>query len=269
MSNEAYYRVERDPETDEPRAIYTVKRLTTDEMREYVQGLLSGKYYPSTHVDPQVMGMVFMPALLGALHPSKELYKKFLGHEEAPEVVEGDPPKPKHPGYPEEREPPVKPVLAKPARQVVSDHEWDDIEDDEYQAYLDKIKEDNRLKIREWEDASMAWHQHLDEQSDQRKQIDDAYAEELYYWHNELERHHERTAQREALAQEWEEKRERIFSRWGEEIGTLVGDMGKTFPRSINGYPIFQEFTVVHPADWKRIHAAALRESERLKNLEV
>ena len=115
----------------------------------------------------------------------------------------------------------------------------------------------------------MAWHKHLDEMSGKRKQADDAYAEELRQWHNELERHHKRTVQREALAEEWESKRERIFSRWGEEIGTLIGDMGKTFPRAINGYPMFHEITVIHPDDWTRIHAAALRESERLKNLEV
>jgi hypothetical protein len=45
--------------------------------------------------------------------------------------------------------------------------------------------------------------------------------------------------------------------------------MGKTFPRSINGYPIFHEFVIVHPDDWARIHAAALRESKRLEKLEV
>jgi hypothetical protein len=264
------YRTEHDEETEEPRIIYAVNRLTQDQMRETVVGLLEGQLYPSVAVDDSMISMVFMGVAFGALAPPKELIVEVMGSEGPPEGVEGDPKKPEHPGYPALLpDPPEKPTLIKPDPAMRSALEWEDIEDEEWETHLAEVEAENRERIAKWDAESMAWHDAEIKAASVRRQIDADYDAEIKKWEAELSSHKERNAAREAAKAAWVEKYERIFSRWGEEIGCLVGDMKNTFPRSINGYPMFHAFQVVHRDDWARIDAAARREAERMQNIEV
>lgn len=52
-------------------------------------------------------------------------------------------------------------------------------------------------------------------------------------------------------------------------IGTIYEELSKAGPRSINGMPCFFSFKILHMDDWKRAHAAILREEARRKEIEI
>lgn len=268
---EGSYRVETDEETGEPRVIYSVPHLSVDEMRDRVVRILSGELYPSDQVrDTSVFEMVFLPVTMGALRPDSKLVEKFMGSESPPEVIEGDPERPAHPGYPDlEYEEPKYPELIRPDTKIKSDVEWGDREPEEWAAHWAEVESKNQDLIRKWEREVEA-HQTLIEDYDKvRAKVDEEYEKTLADWRVLLEKSAERNAERERRNKEWVARYNRVFSRWGEEIGVLVGDMKKTFSRSINGYPIFFEFSIVRPDDWERIRNALIREIGRSKDIEV
>lgn len=263
-------RFEADEETGEVRVLLAVDRLSQDAMREVVRGLLDGSLFPSVAVPDNLKGMVFLPVAMGALRPPKEAILEVMGSEEAPETVEGDPEKPKHPGYPNRNpDPPEKPTLLKPDPEIEFARSWEDLEEGEWEEHLAEIEAENKRRIQTWQAAHEAWDRSLDEISAKCREIDEDYQAKLEAWEAELALHQDRVAERERARDEWITKYDRIFSRWGEDVGCLIGDMAKTFPRSINGYPMFHAFSVVHREDWVRIDNAARREAERLNNIEV
>jgi hypothetical protein len=263
-------RVENDEGSGEPRVIMLVPRRTQDEMREIVRGLIDGSLLPSTVVPDNVKEMVFMPVLFGALRPPTEAIIEALGSAEAPETIEGDPKKPEHPGHPNRLiDPPAKPTLAKPDPEVEFAHSWDDLEEGEWEAHLAEVEAENQRRIREWEKAHDKWMDDLDKVDAQCREIDAAYQERVDAWMVEMAAHQERNAAREKVREEWLAKHSRIFSRWAEDVGCLLGDMKNTFPRAINGFPMFHALSIVHREDWERIDKAARREIERMENIEV
>jgi hypothetical protein len=80
-----------------------IPRLTEDEMREMVLDRLACQVMFGTEVRERDVAMVFGCALVfpGILMPPPELIEKHLGSSEPPETLEGEPPRPEHPGYPE------------------------------------------------------------------------------------------------------------------------------------------------------------------------
>ena len=60
------------------------------------------------------------------------------------------------------------------------------------------------------------------------------------------------------------------FSSWFkqemEQIGTIWEYLSEAGPRSINGYPMFHSFYLVHADDWKRAVRAIEREEARRKD---
>ena len=269
MPTDTYYIVREDPETGEPRPVLLVPPLSEEELREHVLGLLAGELYSSAFVPNDMVPLVFMGVCMGGLSPSDELLVKFLGSASPPETLEGDPPKPERQDYPNYEEPPEKPLLTKPSAQKQSALEWGDIEEEEWEAHLLEVKEANQALIREWDDASNAWQGSLDSIKDERDAMDVAYDALVAEWEAVLALNAERAKERDSVREAWVEKNDRVFSRWGEDIGVLMGDMRKTFPRSINGYPLFQSFRILQPGDWARIDAACRRETARLATLEV
>lgn len=63
------------------------------------------------------------------------------------------------------------------------------------------------------------------------------------------------------------------FAGWPEEalnnVGVLYSEYSKAFPRTVNGYPMFGEFRILHKKDWERASKAINRELERRKEIEV
>lgn len=244
-----------------------IPRLTEDEMREVVRDRLACKVMFSSEVSENMISMVFGCGMLGeALRPPADLVESLLGSSEPPEVLEGEPEKPEHPGYPEPvGDPPEKPTLTRMPESMRLDLEFGEIaeDDEDVLAVKAEIKAENERRIRAWHDDSMAWHKALDEESRVRREIDKAHDAALEAWQASLDQHADAVAAREAARDEWTARYEGHFSEWGADVGVLAGDMSKTFPRSINGYPIFHAFQIIHKDDWKRIESAIIREQSR------
>jgi len=257
-------------EEGEPRVLLDVPRRTQEEMKEIVLGLLNGSLLPSVFVPDNLKGMVFLPMAMGGLSPPKEVVERVMGSASPPETVEGDPPKPPYPAYPDRNpDPPDKPTRRLPDPALKAALEWEDIEPEEWEAHLVEVEEENNLRIMQWQDAHNEWMDLCDSISEKCRQLDEAYAKEIAAWQEELKAHQDRDAERKLAYDTWVERHARIFSRWGEDVGCLLGDMKNTFPRAINGFPMFHAFSIVHREDWHRIDAAAQRESERQSKIEV
>lgn len=54
-----------------------------------------------------------------------------------------------------------------------------------------------------------------------------------------------------------------------DQIGCIYEYYEKSSPRSLNGYPIFLSFNLLHIDDWTRARAAIHREMERRENIEL
>jgi hypothetical protein len=63
------------------------------------------------------------------------------------------------------------------------------------------------------------------------------------------------------------------FSRYNPDslkiIGCLYEHYDQALPRSINGFPCFASFRILHLEDWKRAHTAIVAEQERRKAIPV
>lgn len=248
-----------------------IHRLTEDEMREVVRDRLACQVMFSTEVPENMISMVFGCGMLGdVFRPPREIMESLLGSSSPPEVLEGEPERPEHPGYPEPvPDPPEKPTLVGLPESIRLDLEFGDLTESDVAEIKAGMKAENDQRIRAWEEASMAWHDALDEENRVRREINAAHDAAIEAWKASLDQHAEAVAAREAARQDWHDRYEDHFGEWGADVGVLVGDMSKTFPRSINGFPIFHAFRIIHRDDWKRIEAAIIREQERSANIEV
>ena len=247
-----------------------VPRLQQEAMREIVRLRMAGQIMFSDEVPESLTGIVFMPLAMGALQPPKEVLVEFLGSEFRPEALKGEPPKPEHPGYQDEAgEPPAKPVLAKLPSKIQSDLEWGYIPEEEREDILRELKEENQKRIRAWEEGTSHWMDLLDSDRIRREEVDATHAEAIRAWEDSLSKHEEAVREREALKADWENKNRELITEWAQDIGVVMGNMKDTFPRGINGFPMFHAIQMIHKEDWVRIRSALIREQERAKEIEV
>ncbi len=247
-----------------------VPRLTEDQMREIVLDRLACKVMFSQEIPIATRSMCLLPVAMGAFAVPVEIREAVLGSAEPPDSLPEEPDKPVHPGYPDPvGDPPVKPVLAKVPDPVLSDYEYGDITEDEMAEVRAEIKAANDARIREWHDDLMAWQMALDEETRTRREIDEAHNAAVEAWKASLPQHEEATAAREAAIKDWTARHDEAFAEWGHDIGEIMGRMKDTFPRSINGCPMFHTVTLIHKDDWSRIEAAIIREQERSADIVV
>jgi len=254
----------------DPKPRLSVAPLSEDRLRQYVLDILSGQVLTSDQVRARDMGMVFMPLIMGALSPPDEVIVKHMGSAEPPETLDGDPPKPEHPGYPEGvGEPPTKPVLGKIDPQVLRDLDWGEITEVEVDGAKAIVEAENTRLVREWDAALMAWDRAIEAEGKVRCEIDATHEAAIEAWEAKLAVHTDRQAERQATHDEWVARFDVVFDEWRNNIAVVAGNVKDTFPRSINGYPMFHAIALIGHDDWKRIRAAVIREQDRAKTLEV
>jgi hypothetical protein len=241
-----------------------IARLTEDQMREIVLDRLACKVMFSQEIPIATRSMCLLPVAMGAFAVPAEIREAVLGSAEPPDSLPGEPDKPVHPGYPDPvGDPPVKPVLAKVPDRVASDYDYGDITEDEYAEIRAEIKAANDASIREWHDDSMAWHEALDEETRTRREVDEAHNVTVEAWEANLPQHAEAVEAREAAIKDWTARHDEAFAEWGHDIGEIMGRIKDSFPRGVNGYPMFYAVQAIHKDDWSRIEAAILREQGR------
>jgi hypothetical protein len=240
-----------------------VPRLSEDEMREIVAKRLSRQVMFSDEVTPQSMHLVFLPLAMGGLAPPDELRKALMGSTAPPESLEGEPPKPEKPSYPDLPDAPEKPLMDTIDPEAQRLFDWGDMDADDYEAIAAKVKAVNDARIKEWMDRTLDWDKSLDVRQDEVRRLDEAYEQAIKDWQDSIEDFPRKEAEREAARQAWVAEHDAIFSEWGSDVGVLMGDMDDSFPRGINGYPMFSAMQVIHKDDWDRIRTSIIREQDR------
>lgn len=244
----------------EPRPKMRITRLSDEAMAEIVSKRLACQVMFCSEVTPASVRLVFLPIAMGAFAPPEELRIALMGSAAPPEVLEGDPPKPKHPCYPDEvGDPPVKPTLVRLDPALEAKFGWGDLDQEDLDAATTKVEETNRQRIREWDEAYFKWSESIDDRRAEVARIDTEHDQAVAQWEASLPVRDER----QAAYDEWVEKHDRIFADWGSNMGVVMGDMKDSFPRGINGYPMFHACQPIHKDDWKRIETAIQREQDR------
>ena len=260
------YRVES--EDGEPRIIYTPPRLDPEALKATVFGILDGDLFPSAGVPEELVLTVFMPLALGGLRPPPEIVEEHVGRR--PELIDEEPPAPPEPlELPPEPAGSEKPEAVPYNEDLRSDVEWGDADEEEWLAHKAEVDLENERILDEY-------HQKLDSMQDVFERWE-AECDAMSLAHQAAEGDFNRACDElearkkvhEALDEEWCNKYQRIASRWTADVGVLIGDMAKAAPRSVNGYPIFFAFTVLHREDWERVHKAVMREVERRDSVEI
>jgi hypothetical protein len=251
------------------KPVLPIPRLKEKGLRELVVGITRGTILTSNQVPESIVNLVFMPVGMGAFKPPPEVVEKLLGSSAPPDCLEGEPPKPKHPDYPEEPSPPPRPVLEKVDPDLVSSVEWGDEEEGHLEKVMRDLEEENRNLIKSWNEDCINWQSLLDVWKADCERVDEVYARTIQEWKYTLSQHEGDIEKREGLRQDWIARYNDLFSDWGKDCGPLYGHTKDTWPRSINGYPMFYEVGILHKEDWKRVRKAVEGEWERQQTLSV
>ena len=246
-----------------------ISRLTEKTLREVVVGVTNGNILSSSQVPDKMWNLVFMPLAMGAFIPPDELIEEAMGSREPPENLEGEPPKPTHPGYPDEPEPPTKPTMEKLDSQLLSDVEWGECGEEVLEDATLSLDSRNAKAIKDWTEESLQWQSELEVWREACLVVDEDYNTEVIEWRESLDNHKGLAEARESQRKAWIAKYDETFKDWTADFGAVFGYMKDTFPRSVNGYPMFYEVSLVHKEDWDRIMKAVEREWERQQTIPV
>jgi hypothetical protein len=244
-----------------------------ETLQKFVLGYVAGQVYIDRDVPPDLMGMVFMPLLFGALQPEGEadeaLKAVLLDVGEEPVAVE-------HPGpleLPPEPERPSAPKLLVPdpekVKKIQSEIEWQDMRQEDLDAYLAQIKRLNearqakyQIRVQKWEEALYEWKRACQSlEGDYLRQSAEHEASEAQFEQN-FEAWERKSAQNDAI-------RRGFMEQFASTLGCVWEDVSKAGPRAINGYPAFMSCRLMNKDDFARAATAINRELERVQDLEI
>jgi hypothetical protein len=253
-----------------PKPRLPIGRLSEDAMRELVVDIVSGKVLTSAQVPDNMCSLVFFPAAMGAFSPPPELRKELLGTTEPPESLEGEPPKPPHPGYGgEEPKLPPPPELVEVSSELVSAVEWGESDPQELEIETLRIQDMNAKAQLAWKRERGEWETALAAFKEECEKVDASYAQEVAEWKSTLDAHETKVAERKRLHDDWVARHDELFSEWMDDLGVMWGHTRDSFPRGVNGFPMFYVVGTVHKEDWNRVRLAVEREIERSQTFEV
>jgi hypothetical protein len=255
----------------EPRAVMPIPRIAEDRMRELVNGVLNGSLLTTQQMRAAQVPLSFLPVALGVLAPPEELRRVLMGSDAPPE--EPDPPDPPDEPVPDlQVGAPARPERL-PLRTVdpntQSAHEWGEIGDGEWDAHVTEVEEANRDAAAEHQRALRCWERELEGYAASMEADKADFDRAMAVYKEERSAWEAATAEHEEVKAGWVEVHDRVFGRWSEDIGVLVGDIKDAFPRGVNGYPMFHAFSTIHREDWMRVREAIDREEERRGNVQV
>lgn len=263
---------------------YPVQDMATkDELKRFVLAYCDGQIFCDHQVrDSNILGMVFMPLVLGAFSikapkdgeaPSPEyLAEKALDKDIGPEPFQTPPPPhPVKPAYPPEppkpenwREPDPEQV-----KVIEDDIRWEVAPPERLTNYLEEIRLHNvgvdyhrQQAILDWEAKKAVIDEAHKKAMAQHKKVVDALRAADRRFATKHKKWEVAKARRDALMQGFQAGR--MF-----DLGVVYEEHSKAGPRSINGYPIFYSFRVLSRNDWDRARKAITRELERRESMEV
>lgn len=256
---------------------------TKDELKKFVMAYCDGQILCDHQVrDSNIMGMVFMPLILGAFaikapeegaEPSPEyLAQKALDKDIGPEPCQTPPPPtPVKPAYPPE---PPKPANwrepdPEQVKIIEEDIRWNVAPPERLENYLEEIRLHNvgvdyhrQQALTDWEAQKAAIDEtHKKAMAQHKKTVDTLRAADRRFAakHRKWEI---AKARQKALLSGFQAGRM-------SDLGVIYEEYSKAGPRSINGYPCFFSFRVLSRNDWERARKAINRELEHRESMEV
>mgnify|MGYP003642235580 CR=1 FL=1 len=258
-----------DEESGEPRVRMTVPKRSQEKLRETVVGLLDGTLYPSVAVPRNLIPMVYMPVAFGGFCVPEKCRKLVMSPEEAPEVPEDPPEEPVPESHPPRPAVTAEPLLKTYSKDLAFKAKWGDIDEDEWDAHRAEIDEANEKLKAEYELAIIGQEEVLGAWVAACEGVDLKHLEALRAHGELVEGWEARKQEAQKVRDGWYALHGRIFGKWAADVGCLLGDMKSAAPRSINGYPMFFACSIIHLEDWERVHAAVMRESARMQEMEI
>lgn len=249
------------------RPVLQIPRLPREELRQLVLDIADQRCLTAANVPPEMLGMVFLPVLMGALSPSDEM---LLPRPPNPvfEPIPAEPNLPEMPPVPEKPAPPAPPPYPTEQMELVR---WGRLLEADVLPPYQKMLAQHKILLKEWRQTILAQYKNtlcLHEANCQAVQAERA---RLLLEHElQLEAVRTRNAALEAAhAQEieaWKAECGQAAKLWCADLGTVYEYYDKALPRAINGYPIFPSLRILHREDWELVRGAVNREIERRKN---
>ena len=249
------------------RPVLQIQRLPREELRQLVLDIADNRCLTATQVPQEMLGMVFLPVLMGALSPSGEM---LLPRPPNPvlEPIPAAPHLPEMPPVPEEPLPPDPPPFPTKQMELVR---WGRLlESDVLPPYRERLAQ-HEILLEEWRQTILTQYENTLYQHEANCQAVQAERARLLLEHElQLEAVRTRNAALEAAhAQEieaWEAECLQAAKQWTADLGTVYEYYDKALPRAVNGYPIFPSLRILHREDWELVRGAVNREIERRKN---
>lgn len=265
------------------------------KLKQFVLDYCDGRIYCDHQCPPNLINMVFMPLALGAFTVKGPDEEKGTEADPAWHAMQKLPPHPgDKPSEPDKPEPPEKPAYPEaPAQPVwkVPDPEQvealriqDDSPDVEVKGITDLFATGPSRALAEYhetlalENEALA-HQHekaMAEWEAAKAKIDEAHEAALAEHKADLSRWEVECRSLDERQAAWD-REEAIHLAASEgftvtrlqNLGVIYEHLSAAGPRSVNGQPIFFSFHILNQSDWKRAHAAIVRELSRREDMEI
>lgn len=253
-----------------------VPRMDEKTLREFVVKFTDGHIWTSRHIRGVDIGMVFMPVAFGCLSmPDKVQAKVFKGMMDNPGLEPECPDKPKKPELPEKPEKPEEPEYLKPdpdvLKEIKSGIDWQDKDTGDIASYKAKIEQQNAELRADYDVQVEAWAEECAQVEAQIQQIENEHRAKMIAWdhaNKDFPAKHAKWAEQRAR---WEALTRGIGEEYHKNLGCVWADASKdhTFPRSVNGYPIFSSCRLMHREDFIRAMKAIELEAKRREQIPV
>lgn len=248
-----------------------VERMTREEMKAFVLGWVDGKIMTSAQVPDNILTMVFMPLVLGALQIPHYAFPLAPENPLPPEEPEwpGFPREPEWPGFPDP--PSVLTVQEEKIRDLEFEIRWHRAPPEALDHYKEAVEAENAQRMREheatlvkvredYEKEKAAWTRKCRRIERKYRKMLQEHDAKISTW----DKDHEEEIQ---TYQDWERNLEAQKKAYYDQIGVLWEWMDQAGPRGINGFPMFFSMRMMHMEDWKMCHKAILKEVARRESL--
>jgi hypothetical protein len=239
----------------------TIPHRTEDQLKEFILHYCDGKILCGFQVDPDTLGMVFMPLMLGGLRPPDEDYP----------VAPVEPVHPDEPVRPEQPADIPRPAATNQHGELLSqirDLEfkvsWDDAEQGELESLRVKLDADLEAGRVEYEQEMARWEAAVLAQDTEFQELVDVFdAEELAY--------EEAIGVFDAAMVVYDAEVVVHLQACKDLHETFIADVGIIYEyyhkaptnQGINGFPIFWSLQVMHKDDWEKVKPHITAELKR------
>lgn len=251
-------------------------RMDDKDLREFVISFSNNTIWTSRHIRGTDIGMVFMPVAFGCMSIPEKVQKRiFKNLMDDPGPEPECPDKPKMDELPEKPEKPEKPEPIKPDPEVLKEIkmgiDWQDKDSQDIASYKAKIEEQNAELQADYEAQVKAWQAECAQVQEKIDLIEAKHKAAMITWetvNSDFPPKH--AAWVEAKAR-WDAVTRGVGEQYLKDFGCVWADTAKhhTFPRSVNGYPIFSECCLMHQEDFNRAMQAIELETKRRENITV